>query len=101
MEHNPTDISLQEVLSEKDAEKRAIEEQTRIGDFKWIVGNKRGRRIFYALLEQAGVFRLSFTPDPCATAFNEGQRNIGLTVLAMFQKHAPESYALMLSEHDA
>ena len=83
-------------------EKAKVDRLTEIGDFKWIVSNKRGRRFVWRLLELAGVFRLSFTPgDQSLTGFNEGQRNFGLQVWAMIQEHAPESYALMLSERNA
>jgi hypothetical protein len=98
VEHNPTDFSLQETNAALATEESERAKQTSIGDFKWVASNKRGRRFLHGVLEQAGVFRLSFTNDPCATAFNEGQRNTGLRVLALFQEHAPESYALMLSE---
>ena len=101
MEHDPVDTALLEAARAEESERTKVELQTEIGDFKWIMSNKRGRRYIRRRLEQAGVFRLSFTTDPHVTAFNEGQRNDGLKVLAMLMEHAPESYALMLSEHNA
>jgi len=99
--HDPVDLALLEARQTEADEKARIDRLTEIGDFKWIVSNKRGRRFVWRLLEQAGVFRLSFTPgDHSLTAFNEGRRNFGLQVWAMIQEHAPESYALMLSERN-
>jgi hypothetical protein len=98
--HDPTDVALLDAHQAEADEKAKVERLTEVGDFKWIVSNKRGRRYMYRTLEQAGVFQLSFTGDPYTTAFNEGRRNPGLAVLAMFMEHAPESYALMLSERN-
>ena len=49
-------------------------------------------------LDRAGVWRLSFNPDALVTAFNEGQRNGGLRLLAQVTRHCPERYADMLRE---
>lgn len=99
--HDPTDTALLDANALAADEAAEARRQLEIGDFKWIVSNKRGRRYVYRLLELAGVFRTSFTPDPCTTAFNEGRRAYGVQVLADLVEHAPESYSLMLSEHHA
>lgn len=102
MEHDPTDLALDDEAREELDRKAQLARQVSIGDLKWVMSNKRGRRFVHALLEQAGVFRLSFTAgDPYATAFNEGKRNDGLRVLEQLMVHAPESYASMLSENHA
>lgn len=67
-------------------------------DFKWLMSDKRGRRIVWRLLEQTGVFRSSFTGNS-ETFFREGARNVGLKVLADLHEHAPEAYVLLLEEH--
>lgn len=98
---DPTDLTLETAAREEAAKKASLARNVAIGDMRWVMSNKRGRRFMRELLEQAGVFRLSFTPDPHVTSFNEGQRNLGLSVLAQLTENAPESYALMLSEHHA
>lgn len=99
---NPTDITLETAAREEAERLASLARQVVIGDLRWVMSNKRGRRFMHGLLEQAGVFKLSFTPsDPHATSFNEGQRNLGLQVFAQLTEHASESYALMLSEHHA
>jgi hypothetical protein len=99
VEHDPTDIALEAATREGADRKVALKAQLALGDLKWVMSNKRGRRFVFDRLEQAGVFRLSFSTDPYVTAFNEGKRNDGLQLLAQLHGHAPESYALMLSEH--
>ena len=96
-EHDPTDIRGQEDASAEVARKVKLATQIEAADFKWIVSNKRGRRYIWRLLEKAGVFRSSFTGNS-ATFFNEGQRNLGLSVLAMIHEHTPDAYTLMLNE---
>jgi hypothetical protein len=77
--------------------KEATERQQE--DWRWLLADKRGRRIAWALLEEAGVFRSSFNPDrPHATAFNEGIRNTGLRVLASVMQADPEAFTLMSKE---
>ena len=71
-------------------------------DFKWLMDDKRGRRIMWRLLERTGVFRSSFTGNS-ETFFLEGQRNVGLMLMAQIHDACPEKYTAMLEEqkHDA
>ena len=54
------------------------------------------------LLERTGVFRSSFTGNS-ETFFLEGQRNVGLMLMAQIHDACPEKYTAMLEEqkHDA
>lgn len=68
-------------------------------DLTWLMSSKRGRRVMWRLLENAGVYRLSYQPgDALGTAFNEGNRNQGQRLLALIQAHTSEDYALMVKE---
>lgn len=96
-EHDPTDIRGQERRQEEGSRKAQLLTLQEAEDFKWIMSNKRGRRFVWRLLEQAGVYRTSFTGNS-ETFFNEGRRSYGLRVLAMIHEHTPEAYAQMLSE---
>ncbi|WP_147456184.1 Bbp19 family protein [Aquitalea palustris] len=80
------------------ADAAALAARTEIDDVKWLMANKRGRRIANRLLQQAGVFRLSFSTNALQMSFNEGNRNSGLRFLAMLTEHCPERYAEMLKE---
>jgi hypothetical protein len=77
----------------KEAAERTLE------DWRWLLADKRGRRIAWKLLEDAGIFRTSFDRDSNGqTAFNEGQRNIGLRVLAQAMQADPSAYERMTRE---
>ena len=96
--YDPTDIDRQ---LQDDAERKArkqLDRDAEAEDFKWLMGSKRGRRIAWRLLEDSGVFRLSFSTDPLQMAFNEGNRNFGNRVLALVHAHCPEKYPMMIKE---
>lgn len=67
-------------------------------DIVWLMGEPQGRRTVYTLLSRAGIWKTSFTPDPYTTAFNEGQRNVGLMLLALVQQYTPQLYTTMIEE---
>jgi len=70
-----------------------------ISDLVWLMGSKRGRRVVWRLLKNAGVYRLSYTQgDAMHTAFLEGQRNGGQRLIALIMEAAPSDYALMVQE---
>ena len=50
-------------------------------DWSWLLADRRGRRILWGLMADAGLFRVSHTGEALATAFNEGRRAIGLALL--------------------
>jgi hypothetical protein len=82
----------------KDDEARQAQ-RAEVRDIAAVMDIPEGRRVTHRLLTQAGVFRTSFAVDPCQTAFNEGQRNLGLWLLSQIMLHTPEQYALMLKEN--
>jgi hypothetical protein len=52
-------------------------------DIRALLATREGARFFARLLETCGVYRLSYEPgDTHATAFKEGQRNVGNMILA-------------------
>lgn len=69
-----------------------------VEDLRWLMGHKPGRRFVRRLLERTGVYRTSFNTSGSVMAFNEGQRNVGLGLVAEIQEHAPDSFLLMLKE---
>ena len=96
--YDPTDIRSQE-LAKADADLRnKLSNDTEESDFKWLMSSKRGRRIVWRLLDRAGVFRLSFNTNSMAMAFNEGNRNEGLRIMAQIHALCPELYAVMAKE---
>lgn len=97
-DYDPTDLrGQQEGKREADAAKRMARE-TEIADLKWLMSNRRGRRIVWRLLRIAGTFRASFDTNAMRMAFNEGNRNVGNQWLAEVMDLCPEMYPVMEKE---
>ena len=95
--HDPTDIAGQERAANESAKRAKLLAHEEADDFKWLMGNKRGRRIVWRLLERTGVYRSSFTGNS-ETFFREGMRNVGLMLMAQINTICPGHYATMLQE---
>lgn len=76
--------------------KEAQVQEQRLADLKAVLSTPEGRRFVWRQL--AGVYRLSFTPDPYVTAFNEGVKSPGLHLTAEITTEFPELYLLMQDE---
>lgn len=96
--YDPTDLRKQEVDREAEATRLRLAAEVEELDVKWLMGSKRGRRIMWRLLEQAGVFQLSFDTNAMRMAFNEGNRNFGNRTLKLIYGTCPELFAVMLKE---
>ena len=96
--YDPTDIPAQERAQAERATARRLSRDTEEADLKWLMGTKRGRRIVWRQLEQAGVFKISFNTNAMAMAFAEGNRNYGNKTLGMIHRACPELYPTMVRE---
>lgn len=96
--YDPLDLQSQEKTQERVALRNKIELDNEEADLKWLMGSKRGRRIVWRLLDQTGVFRLSFNTNAMQMAFAEGNRNFGNRMLSMIQTVCPELYMQMTKE---
>ncbi|MBS0539369.1 MAG: hypothetical protein JSR47_11465 [Proteobacteria bacterium] len=65
---------------------------------RWLMADARGRRFVWGQLSRAGLFHSSMAATPELTAFNEGRRDIGLTLLSDVMRLSPEGYARMQAE---
>lgn len=97
MSYDPTDIRGQERAREDTETRRKLERDTEESDLKWLMDSKRGRRIVWRLLEQSGVFRMTFNTNALQMAFAEGNRNAGNRLLAQVNQN-PAAYVLMMKE---
>jgi hypothetical protein len=96
---DPLDDFLQEEARETEANAKAAQElRWEIEDLAWLMKSKRGRRVMWRLLSNAGVYRQSFTGDALSTAFNEGQRKTGLRLLTLLLAHCGDAYGSMVQE---
>lgn len=65
---------------------------------RWLMGDVRGRRFMWRLLEGSGIYRSSFTGEALSMAFNEGQRNVGLKLVDEITQHCPKRLSEMQTE---
>ena len=98
MNHDPLDLKGQDRDKVEDQARKRLMQAAEDDDFKWLMSSKRGRRIVWRLLEQAGVFRISFSQNSMQMAFNEGGRNYGNKILSLVHSLCPELYPAMLKE---
>lgn len=67
---------------------------------KQLMSTPGGRAWFWEQLTLANIFSTTFVSgDPMASAFQEGQRNFGLRLLAQITKVAPDAYLLAMKEN--
>lgn len=63
-----------------------------------VVSSRQGRHLVWAILQQSGIHALSYTGEANSTAFNEGQRNIGIWLKSNIDRFAPEAFMIMTKE---
>ena len=97
--YDPLDLRSQEKTeADKKLREKLVRENEEV-DLKWLMSNKRGRRIIWRLLDQAGVFRLSFNTNAMSLAFAECNRNFGNRTLSLIHTHCSELYPQMVKEN--
>jgi alkylation response protein AidB-like acyl-CoA dehydrogenase len=97
-EHDPLDIRGQERAEAEKKLRERLAQEAEEADIRRLMTSKWGRRFLWRLMDQAGVFRLSYAPDAMAMAFAEGNRNSGLRILNLIHTLCPEHYPAMLKE---
>src|SRR6266571_4351878 len=84
------------------AEKAARQSELVRSDIvRGIMSQPPGRAYIYDRLSVAHIFHSSFSADPLRMAFSEGERNIGLQLLADLLAFCPHQFTLMLQERNA
>jgi len=99
--YDPLDLRIQERSKAERELRERLARENEEADIKWLMGNKRGRRVIWRLLDQAGVFRSSFNTNAMTMSFAEGHRNYGLRILALIHSQCPELYPTMMKEQTA
>jgi len=95
---DPTSIADHE-SAERERQRRAKDDRkVEAADVKWLMSSRRGRRIVWRFLAQAGVYRSSFNANSMTMAFNEGARNSGLRLLDLVHEHCADAYPTMVRE---
>lgn len=96
--YDPLDIKSQDRQKADREIREKTSRENEEADLKWLMGNKRGRRVIWRLLDQSGVFRLSFNTNAMQMAFAEGNRNFGNRILSMIHSQCPELYPVLVKE---
>lgn len=94
------ELNLSDETKVKSRNKRLkAKEEIRLRLIAEFLSTKDGREWMYELLSDCHIYSPSHVPgDPCSTAFREGERNIGLRILADVPT---DYYALMCTEAKA
>ena len=83
-------------VKRKEIEER-LERRQELADVAWVLSTEPGRRFYWRVMNKCGLFKSSFTGNN-TTFFNEGERNIGLLLMADLNAAHPEAYLQMLKE---
>ena len=59
-----------------------------------------GRNWLWDRLSETNIFHTTHTPDPYASAFQEGRRSVGLSLLADIMAHCPDQFIQAMREHN-
>lgn len=95
---DPLDIRSIERAAKAANERAEQDSQHAIEDLRYVMQDKRGRRVIARILEMTGVDRSSFHTSGSVMAFNEGQRNVGLKLLSQVLASSPDGYSQMMQE---
>jgi hypothetical protein len=97
-EFDPLDPHAQEAVHAQDAKTQRLKQEQEISDFNYLMSLPQGRRFMWRLLEKAGVFRSSYSMNGLEMAFKEGNRNLGVMLVAEINEHCPGQYQKMIRE---
>jgi len=76
-----------------------LEVQADVAALKELLNLKSGRRYIWKWLGRCGVFKSSFDTSGSVTFFKEGQRDIGLKILAEVTAVDPDMFLQMMKEN--
>lgn len=82
----------------KAGERAKLTRQTELRDLLHVLRDRDGRRFVWRQLGLAGVFQTSFHPSGSVVYYNEGKRQMGLTLLADLMEADPSAYVTMAME---
>lgn len=98
---DPLDLSEQEAAEARRGDAMRLQRLTEVDDLKWLMSDKRGRRIMAWLLNKTGMLAIDFQPDALLTAFKEGRRSLGVEVTRDLVEHTLDEYNRMTKEYQA
>ena len=97
-QHDPFDLRSNDEAQAANDARAAFIAKTNVDDIKWLMSDKRGRRIVSRLLDQAGLHRPSIDTNTASMAFKEGKRWFGTLLMEEIESHCFDRYIEMLQE---
>lgn len=97
-EHDPFSGDGGAAAEKEESVRKQIERSQQVTDFRKIMAEEHGRRFIWRVLERAGIYRTSFAGSSEQTFFREGERNMGLMLVAEIHEICPEMYSRMIKE---
>lgn len=79
------------------AERAKVAEELHRGDVEFVLRNTQSRRFLWWILQGCGIYGISYDGKD-ASAFAEGQRNVGLKIIADISNVSPTAYPELLLE---
>lgn len=98
LQPEPFDASDADAIAKRKTKKgREADEDKRV--IEALMEHAEGRGFIWRILSACHIFVPSFDANnPHVTAYREGERNVGLRLLALVSAHAPKQYAQMTEE---
>lgn len=87
-----------EELAADELKRQQLRRENELNDLRLICETEHGRRFIWSLIEQAGVWRTTYTGEALSAAFAEGKRNTGLKVFSDVMEACPDQYLAMAKE---
>lgn len=79
------------------AERERIAHELHVSDVEFMLRNSQSRRFLWWILQGCGIYGISYDGKD-ASAFAEGQRNVGLKIIADISAVSPTAYPELLLE---
>lgn len=96
---NPSAADMDDDAVAAEAARLAAERRTdELHDIGALLDSKTGRRVLRRILDRSGPLQHSMRDSDRATVFREGQRDIGLWILAELAEARPESIGGFIAE---
>ncbi|WP_375650699.1 hypothetical protein [Bartonella sp. OT172YNZD] len=96
---DPLDLQSR-IAREEDAREKIRQSRLKeCAEIKWLMQEEMGRAIVWRLLNNAGIYRSSYSENALAMAFSEGKREMGLRLLDSLTHECPELYQTMMKEN--
>ena len=93
-----TDLSDKKDVAERNARLKSRQRENDDA-FTSLLATKQGRQWLFDFLAVSHIFVTTHRGDALASAFAEGERNVGLRLVADTMRLSPHSFTLMLEEN--